>query len=404
MVEEYDFIVIGGGIIGLATARQLLRQFHGVRLLVLEKESRLASHQTGHNSGVIHAGVYYAPGSLKARFCREGNQATKQFCTEQEIPFRDCGKLLVATDDREQERMQALLERCAQNGIEAQPLDRRQLRDLEPHVAGVAAVWVPSTGIVNYQQVAEKLAEQVTNSGGRVVTGCRVTGLRENGKVEVTTGKGVYTGGFLVGCAGLHADRLVRMLGQRPQFKIIPFRGEYFRLPVPKSRIVSHPIYPIPDPQLPFLGIHLTPLIDGTLTVGPNATLALAREGYHRWQINPLDLAEMLSYSGLHKLLLKFPGATLLELKNSLYKPGYLQQVRKYCPSLQLSDLRPYPAGVRAQAVAPDGTLLNDFLFVEGRHSLIIGNAPSPAATSALPIARHICERVAELLAGQSKH
>jgi len=398
MTEEFDFIIIGGGIIGLATARQLLQQFHGAKVLVLEKEDRLAGHQTGHNSGVIHAGVYYAPGSLKARFCREGNLATKEFCREQEIPFRECGKLLVATDDKEAERLQALLERCRQNRIEVHSLDRQQLRDREPNVSGVAGAWVPSTGIVNFQQVAAKLAEQVNAAGGQVRTGCRVTGLRENDQIEVTTSKGVMTGKFLVGCAGLHSDRLVAMLGQRPGFKIIPFRGEYFRLPDRKSSLVTHPIYPIPDPELPFLGIHLTPLIDGTLTVGPNATLALAREGYHRWQINPFDLAEMLSYSGLHKLLLKFPRATLLELKNSLYKPGYLQQVRRYCPQVNLSDLRPYPAGVRAQAVAPDGALLNDFLFVESRHSLIVGNAPSPAATSALPIARHICERVAELL------
>jgi len=400
-MEEFDFIVIGGGIIGLATARQLQQQFHQARVLVLEKERRLASHQTGHNSGVIHAGVYYAPGSLKARFCREGNLATKEFCREQQIPFRECGKLLVATDDQEQLRLQALLERCGQNEIEAQLLDRQQLQELEPNVAGLAAVWVPSTGIVDYRQVAEKLAEQVVSAGGQVRIGCRVVGLTENSGIEVSASNGRFAGRFLVGCGGLHADRLVQMLGQKPQFKIIPFRGEYFRLPVQKNRIVTHPIYPIPDPELPFLGIHLTPLIDGTLTVGPNATLAMAREGYQRWQLNPFDLAEMLSYSGLLRLLLKYPGATLLELKNSLYKPGYLKQVRKYCPQIGLRDLRPYPAGVRAQAVAPDGTLLNDFLFVESRHSLIVGNAPSPAATSALPIARHICARVQELLASQ---
>jgi L-2-hydroxyglutarate oxidase len=397
MTKEFDFIIVGGGIIGLATARQLQQQFHGARVAVLEKEPQLASHQTGHNSGVIHAGVYYAPGSLKARFCREGNLATKQFCREQGISFKECGKLLVATNELEAQRMQALLVRCAENQIEAVALDRRQLHEREPNVSGVAAVWVPTTGIVDYRQVARKLAEQITAHGGEIHCGCRVTKLHEKQQIAIETTAGAFKADFLVGCAGLHADRLVQLLGQQPTFKIIPFRGEYFRLTAQKSRIVSHPIYPIPDPELPFLGIHLTPMIDGSLTVGPNATLALAREGYRRWQINLRDCAEMFGYSGLRKLLLKYPIPTLQELKNSLYKPGYLKQVNKYCPAILLSDLRPYPAGVRAQAVGPNGAMLNDFLFVETPHSLIVGNAPSPAATSAMPIARHICERIATL-------
>ena len=401
MNREFDFIVVGGGIIGLATARQLQQDFPGARVAVLEKEPQLASHQTGHNSGVIHAGVYYAPGSLKARFCREGNLATKQFCREQGIDFQECGKLLVATDTLEAERMQALLTRCAENQIEAVALDRQQLRDREPHVSGVAAVWVPSTGIVDYRQVAAKLAEQVTAQGGEIHCNCRVTQLREKQQIEVETTTGLFKADFLVGCAGLHSDRLVQLSGQQPNFKIIPFRGEYYRLTAQKSRIVNHPIYPIPDPELPFLGIHLTPMIDGSLTVGPNATLAFAREGYRRWQIDLRDCAEMLSYSGLHRLLLKYPRSTLLELKNSLYKPGYLKQVNKYCPLIESADLRPYPAGVRAQAVGPNGEMLNDFLFVETPRSLIVGNAPSPAATSAMPIAKHICERIATLRGGE---
>lgn len=396
-MTEHDFIIVGGGIIGLATARRLQQQYQGARVLVLEKEKELASHQTSHNSGVIHAGVYYAPGSLKARFCREGNTATKEFCREQGISFRECGKLLVATDSKEAERMQALLERCKQNQIEAEPLDLQQLREMEPNVSGVGAVWVPSTGIVDYRQVAEKFAKQVREAGGQIEQNCEALGLKENQGIEVRSNRGKFNGRFLIGCAGLHSDRLVEMLGQKTGFKILPFRGEYFRLPAQKSKIVTHPIYPIPDPELPFLGIHLTPMIDGSLTVGPNATLAAAREGYSRWQVNLKDLAEMLSYPGLHKLLLKYPSATFLELKNSLYKPGYLEQVRKYCPSIELGDLKPYPAGVRAQAVAPDGGMIGDFLFVESPYSLIVGNAPSPAATSAIPIARHICDRVAEL-------
>jgi len=400
MNRIFDFVIVGGGIIGLATARELQNRFQGATVAVLEKEHQLAGHQTGHNSGVIHAGVYYAPGSLKARFCVEGNRRTKAFCSEHGIPFQTCGKLLVATDPLEQQRMKDLLQRCAANGIEAEALDQQQLRELEPNVNGVAAVWVPSTGIVNFRQVAEKLAEQVQKNGGEIVTGCLVTQVEEADRIALQTSLGSFSCRFLVGCAGLHADRLIKLSGQQPDFRIIPFRGEYYRLPVQLSDVVRHPIYPIPDPELPFLGIHLTPLIDGTLTVGPNATLATAREGYHRWQFNLPDLIEILGYPGLYHLLRKYWRPTLQELKNSLYKPGYLKQVQKYCPQLKLADLRPYPAGVRAQAIGSGGEMLNDFLFVEEENRLFVGNAPSPAATSALPIAEHIVDRISNLQNG----
>ncbi|WP_029915763.1 L-2-hydroxyglutarate oxidase [Pelobacter seleniigenes] len=396
-MPEYDFIIIGGGIIGLATARQLQKEFHGAKIAILEKEALLALHQTGHNSGVVHAGVYYAPGSLKARFCREGNRDTKEFCREHGIPCKEIGKLLVATDDRELERMQQLLERCRLNGIETEVLDRHQLQELEPNVSGVGATWVPATGIVDFRKIAAKLAELVIAAGGEIHTNCLVTAITEQAGVSLTTSLGRFSGRLLIGCGGLFSDRLVRMLGREPGFKIVPFRGEYFQLPVAKRSIVSRPIYPIPNPELPFLGIHLTPMIDGSLTVGPNATLALAREGYRRWTFNLRDLAEMATYPGLYRLIMKYPLATLTELKNSLYRPGYLKLVTRYCPALRLTDLCPYPAGVRAQAVKADGTTLDDFLFVEGSASLIVGNAPSPAATSAMPIARHICEQVKKL-------
>lgn len=399
--QPRSFIVIGGGIVGLATARQLQTNFPGSKVTVLEKEKELATHQTRHNSGIIHAGVYYAPGSLKAQFCREGNRETKQFCRDHNIPFRETGKLLVATDAQDEKRMEELLERCRINEIETEVFDQQQLRDFEPNVVGVAATWVPSSGIVDYEVVSNKLAEQVRNAGGKIETNCRVTEITETTGVEITTTKGIFSADFIVGCAGLYSDRLVKMLGQEPTFKILPFRGEYFQLPAEKSEIVSHPIYPIPNPDLPFLGIHLTPMIDGSLTVGPNATLALAREGYSRWKINIKDLAEILSYSGLYKLVMKYPLPTLVELKNSLYRPGYLKLVNRYCPAVTLDDLQPYPAGVRAQAVKPDGTTLDDFLFIESKNALIVGNAPSPAATSAMPIARYICEKVEELISAR---
>ncbi len=397
-METFDFIVIGGGIVGLATARQLQQTYAGASVAILEKESQLASHQTGHNSGVIHAGVYYAPGSLKARFCREGNRDTKAFCQEHNIPFKEIGKLLVATDAVELERMQTLLERCKLNGIEAQVLDQQQLHDMEPNVIGVGGAWVPSTGIVNYRRISHRFADQIIDNGGKIITNCRVQAIHEGKETKIETNLGSIYGRFIVGCAGLFSDRLVRMSGREPDFKIIPFRGEYYQLPINKRTIVSRAIYPIPNPELPFLGIHLTPMIDGSLTVGPNATLALAREGYTRTSINLRDLVEMLSYPGLYRLIKKYPMATLKELKNSNYKPGYLKLVDRYCPSVQIEDLRPYPAGVRAQAVRRDGTTHDDFLFVEGEHSLIVANAPSPAATSALPIARHICEKIKEII------
>ncbi len=397
-MTNYDFIVIGGGIIGLATARQLQQDHPDSTIAVLEKESRLALHQTGRNSGVIHAGVYYTPGSLKAKFCREGNQATKAFCCEYGIPFRETGKLLVATNHAELGRMQDLLERCRQNNIPTEVLNQQQLQEKEPNVVGLGATRVSTTGIVDFAKITYKLAELFTAGGGEIHTNCRVTGISEAHGATVTTSIGNFSGKFVIGCAGLHSDRLIRMMGKEPEFRILPFRGEYFQLPVGKRGIVNHPIYPIPNPELPFLGIHLTPMSDGSLTVGPNATLALAREGYSRWSMNLRDMIDMFSYAGLYRLIKKYPGPTLTELKNSLYRPGYLQLAKRYCPQIELDDLCPYPSGVRAQAVRADGKTLDDFLFVTGKHSLIVGNAPSPAATSALPIAQHICAQVKGLL------
>jgi L-2-hydroxyglutarate oxidase len=394
----YDFIVIGAGIVGMATARQLQQVYPGRSLLVLEKEDGPARHQTGRNSGVIHAGVYYPPGSLKARFCREGNLATKAFCREQGIPFEECGKLLVATSDQELQRLHALVERCAENQISVRVLDSGELREMEPNITGIGAALVPATGIVSYGAITTRLAELVMAAGGEIRYRTEVTGLSEDPQqIQVRTDRGDYSGRFLVACAGLMADRVVQMLGSEPQFRIIPFRGDYFLLGPEHNRIVNHLIYPVPDPQLPFLGVHLTRMIDGTVTVGPNAVLAFAREGYRRTDFNLRDTLEMLSYPGLLKVLGRHLAVTLSELKNGLDKRGYLELVRKYCPSLTLQDLHDYPSGIRAQAVTRDGTLVSDFLFVTTRRALAVGNAPSPAATSAIPIAAHIVAKVGEL-------
>ncbi len=391
----FDFLVIGGGILGMSTAMQLQQKHPGCSVVVLEKESEPAQHQTGRNSGVIHAGVYYKPGSLKAKFCKAGNQATKAFCDEHGISYDQCGKLLVATNPVELERMQALVERCAQNEIEIEVLDQAQLKAREPAIDGVGAIYVPSTGIVSYGEITRKMAELVQEKGGDVRFATEVEGLEEfHDRVTAYTSNGRFQARYLVACAGLHSDRMVEMLGKEPEFKIIPFRGEYYLLDEKHNQIVNHLIYPIPDPDLPFLGVHLTRMIDGTVTVGPNAVLAFQREGYKRSAISLKDTAEMLQYPGLLKLLRKHLRTSITELKNSLSKAGYLKLVQKYCPSLKLDDMKPYPAGIRAQAVSRDGKLVDDFLFVNTKRSLVVCNAPSPAATSAIPIGEHIIEKL----------
>lgn len=397
----YDYIVIGAGIIGVSTAWQLQQAFPGCSVLVLEKEAGPARHQTGRNSGVIHAGVYYTPGSLKARFCKEGNIATKKFCNDYGIRYEQCGKLLVATNEQERGRMAALVTRCAENEIPVEELSGQQLQDVEPNISGVGAILVPSTGIVSYTEITQKMADLVVRGGGEVRYNSRVEALHEQtDRITVETSNGSFTGRFLVACAGVMADRIVRMLGIKPEFKIIPFRGDYFLLGKKHNRIVNHLIYPIPDPELPFLGVHLTRMIDGTVTVGPNAVLAFKREGYGRFDFDLRDSIEMLTYPGLLKVLYKNFSVSMVELKNALYKSGYLELVQKYCPSLIVEDLHEYPAGIRAQAVTKDGTLVSDFLFVNSKRALAVCNAPSPAATSAIPIGGYIVEKVRNLMEG----
>ena len=397
MQASYDYLLIGGGIVGVSTALQLKQRFPAARILLLEKETTAGRHQTGRNSGVIHAGVYYAPGSLKARFCREGAEATVAFCERHNIPYQRCGKLLVATSPLEVERMAALAERCTQNAIQVELLSAAELQAAEPNIAGLGAIRVPATGIVDYQQVTNALLEEYTTLGGEVLFSAAVTAIYEDEKfIEVVYGGERIRGQFLVSCAGLMADRILAMLGIAPDFRIIPFRGEYYQLPQSYNNIVSHLIYPIPDPDLPFLGVHLTRMIDGSVTVGPNAVVGWKREGYGRFNFSLRDSFENLSYAGFWRVMQTHLRSGLGEMKNSLWKRGYLELVRKYCPQLALTDLRPYPAGIRAQAVKADGSLVHDFLFAESPRSLHVCNAPSPAATSALPIGAYICDKVEE--------
>lgn len=391
----YDYCIIGGGIVGLATAMALLERQPGASLLILEKENVLARHQTGHNSGVIHAGIYYAPGSLKADLCKRGAQATKDFCTQHQIKFEVCGKLLVASTPLEVERMHALYERSQQNGLKVEQLDAKELQRREPNIVGLGGLFLDATGIVDYKQVCEAMARVIQKAGGEVQLQTTVRAIVETAdKVTISSDDKVWSARQLVACAGLQSDRLAALAGVKIDHQIIPFRGEYFRLPAAKNNIVNHLIYPIPDPELPFLGVHLTRMIDGSVTVGPNAVLGLGRENYRKFSVNWRDVAEYATFPGFWKTIWNNLGSGTTEMKNSLFKRGYLEQCRKYCPSLEVDDLLPYEAGIRAQAVMRDGTLVHDFLFAETPRMVHVCNAPSPAATSAIPIGQMIAERI----------
>jgi len=395
----YDYIIIGGGIVGMATAWQLQQRYPDKKILLLEKEQQFSQHQTGHNSGVIHAGVYYAPGSLKAKFCKQGVAATIDFCDQHKIPYDRCGKLLVATTAVEVERMHALFLRCQQNDIAVEMLNQTQLKAREPNISGLGAIFVKDTAIVNYPQITRQMAQCFSELGGESRLGHQVIGLQEHPNkvvVEVKHAEIVsrFETHFLITCSGLMADRVTKMLGIKTDFQIIPFRGEYYQLPAKHNQIVNHLIYPIPDPDLPFLGVHLTRMIDGRVTVGPNAVQGWKREGYGRFNLSLYDVWQMFCFSGFWRVLKNNYKTGLIETKNSLYKPGYLKLVQKYCPRLTTADLKPYPAGVRAQAVMSDGSLVHDFLFATSARSLHVCNAPSPAATSAIPIGKYICDKV----------
>ncbi|MEV4760229.1 L-2-hydroxyglutarate oxidase [Micromonospora sp. NPDC049559] len=441
------YVVIGGGIVGLATAYRITLDRPDAEVTVLEKEPRLAAHQTGHNSGVIHAGVYYRPGSLKARLCRAGNRSMVDFCRENGVPVRVCGKLIVAIDEPELPRLRALYERAVANGLPARLVGAAEAREYEPAARCLAALHVASTGIVDFTAVCAALARLARDAGASVRLGTRVTGIEVRGGEQIVhtegyppgagapgdgvrpaeagssgpggvsgpgggvsgpgggvsgpgggvsgpgggvSGPGEVVADVLVNCAGLHADRVARLAGVIPPARIVPFRGEYYELRPGRRDLVRGLIYPVPDPRLPFLGVHLTRMIDGTVHAGPNAVLALAREGYSWASIDPRDLAELAGYPGLWRLARRHLRHGVTEVRRSLSRRRFAVSLARLVPELTGDDIAPTHSGVRAQAVAPDGSLVDDFLVVRGERQVHVLNAPSPAATSSLEIARHI--------------
>ncbi len=396
---QTDFVIVGGGIVGLATAYQLLQRNPERRGIVLEKEPSLAQHQTGHNSGVLHSGIYYKPGSLKAINCREGKRAMETFCQEHGIDFDICGKVIVAVDDAELPALERIFERGQANGVRCELIGRERLLELEPHVAGVRAIHVPEAGIVNYRQVCEKLAELIRQKGSEIRTSTRVTDIRCNTDgITVDSTGGEVRAKFLVNCAGLHCDRIAKLTGDDPGAKIIPFRGEYYQLKPNAYHLCRNLIYPVPDPKFPFLGVHFTRMIDGSVECGPNAVLAFAREGYRKTDINPWDLMESLTYPGFLKLAATYWRVGAGEMWRSISKAAFVRALQRLVPDIRADLLDPAPAGVRAQAVGRDGRMIDDFLILESERIVHVCNAPSPAATSSLNIGKAIVDRLEPML------
>jgi L-2-hydroxyglutarate oxidase LhgO len=395
--ERVDLAVVGGGIVGLATAYRLLEARPGLRVAVIEKERRLASHQTGRNSGVLHAGLYYAPGSAKARLCREGKAALERFCEEHGVPFERCGKLVVAVEPSELGRLADLALRGRANGLEGlRELEPAAIREIEPHAAGVRAIHVPETGIVDFGRVAEALGAQISARGGTIALGRRVTAIRTlSREVALETTGGPVVAAHVVACAGLQSDRVAAMTGEPPGARIVPFRGDYAVLRPRARRLVRALIYPVPDPAFPFLGVHLTRRIDGQVWAGPNAVLAFARERYGRASLDLRDLVDTLGYAGFRRLAGRHWRAGLAELARDWWRPAFVRACRRLVPELAADDVVWGPSGIRAQAVRPDGSLVDDFDLAESERVLHVRNAPSPGATASLAIGRVLAERAA---------
>jgi (S)-2-hydroxyglutarate dehydrogenase len=395
-MAEFDVCLIGGGIVGLATAYQVSQKNPELKIAVVEKEASLGEHQTGHNSGVLHSGIYYRPGSLKAINCREGKLAMEEFCAVHEIPFDRCGKVIVAIDESERSRLLDILTRGQKNQVNCRLIDGDELHQLEPHCAGVAAIHVPEAGIVNYRLVCESLGRVLTDRQCRITMGAKVNQVTLRGnETLVGWAGGELTTRLVVNCAGLYCDRVTKLAGAKPPAKIVPFRGEYFELKKDAEHLCRNLIYPVPDPKFPFLGVHFTRMIQGGVECGPNAVLAFAREGYTKTKINIGELCESLTYGGFLRMALKHWKMGAGEMWRSWFKSAFVKALQRLIPEIRAEHLVPAPAGVRAQAVLPDGSLVDDFLLLETVNAIHVLNAPSPAATASLNIGKLIAEKIA---------
>ena len=392
--RPYDVAIVGGGIIGLSTAMQLLDSSPGLRVAVVEKEERLARHQTGHNSGVIHSGIYYRPGSWKSRFCVGGKDRLIDFCQRNEIEFDECGKVIVATHESELGRLQDLYERGVANGVpDLEVVEPERLAEIEPHTSGIRALWAPHTGIIDYVQVAEAYAGKFQSAGGDIFTDTTVVAVRQTADGSaLETSRGTVQARHVINCGGLYADRLARMMGEDTDVRIIPFRGEYYKLAQASEGLVKGLIYPVPDPRFPFLGVHYTRNIHGYVEAGPNAVLAWAREGYRKSNISVGETMGALTFPGFWKMTAKHWRTGMQEMNRSYRKSVFVNDLRKLIPDIQPGDLEPGGSGVRAQAVAASGALLDDFHILRGRRALHVLNAPSPGATSSLAIGEYLTE------------
>lgn len=392
---QYDFAVLGGGIVGLATAWRLSQEYPDRKILLVEKEPSLAMHQTGRNSGVIHSGIYYKPGSLRAINCRAGKAELEQFCQQYEIAWQKTGKVIVATKQSQIPALQTIFDRGQQNGVDCRIIDQDELGNIEPHAAGIRAIHVPESGIVDYSAVCETLGRLLTDAGADLLFDRKVTSLKQKtDSVQIGCGDEAFEARQVVNCTGLHSDRIAKLAGQKMKEKIVPFRGEYYTLTKEAEHLCKSLIYPVPDPEFPFLGVHFTRMIEGGVECGPNAVLALAREGYTWKNVNLRDLAESVTYPGFLKLALKYWKTGLGEIWRSVSRKAFVKALQHLVPEIQTQHLVVAPAGVRAQALAPEGKLVDDFLILRQDRVLNVCNAPSPAATAALNIGRSISDRI----------